>query len=145
MTPDAAPFCSSRAIRFQLTENDVVQAKFSFAAGDALNDDASPFILTPWATDLEEDVKGIGGRDRDYLLTAWYSHIFDLGGVGMLDITGGIVDATDYLDANAYANDGLTQFMNGALVNGTTASLPSYDLVVPPNGSWEAGAPAPYI
>lgn len=130
------------AIRFQLTENDVVQAKFGFVAGDALND-TSPFMLTPWATDLEEDVKGIGGRDRDYLLTAWYSHIFDLGGVGALDITGGIIDATDYLDANAYANDGLTQFMNAALVNGPIAFLPSYDLGGAAQwemGDWSAAA-----
>ena len=129
-------------IRFQLTENDVVQAKFGFAAGDALNDTSS-FMLTPWATDLEEDVKGIGGRDRDYLLTAWYSHNFDLGSVGALDITGGIVDATDYLDANAYANDALTQFMNAAMVNGPNFFLPSYDLGGAAQwelGNWNVGA-----
>ncbi len=130
-------------IRFQLTEQDVVQAKFGFATGDALNDEASPFLLSPWAADLEEDVKGIGGRDRDYLLTAWYSHTFGLGGAGALDIAGGIIDATDYLDANAYANNRLTQFMNGALINGATAFLPSYDLGGAAQwalGSWSAGA-----
>ncbi len=43
-------------------------------------------------------------------------------------ITGGIIDATDYLDENRYANDEYTQFMNEALVNGPHAFLPSYDI-----------------
>jgi porin len=45
-----------------------------------------------------------------------------------LDFTGGIIDATDYLDENAYANDEFTQFMNEALVNGPHVFLPSYDI-----------------
>ena len=129
-------------IRFQLTEHDVVSAKFGFAAGDALND-TSPFMMLPWATDLEADVKDISGRSRDYLLTAWYSHSFDSRGAGTLDLTGGIIDATEFLDTNAYANDGLTQFMNAALVNGPVAFLPSYDLGAAAQwelGNWSAAA-----
>lgn len=116
------------ALYFQLTEKDVIYAKFGFGAGNSLNDGTAPFALSTWATDLEADVRGISGGDRDYLLTAWYGHLFDLGTAGRLDLTGGIVDATDYLDDNAYANDGLTQFMNSALVNGPNVFLPSYDL-----------------
>jgi hypothetical protein len=114
------------ALGIDLTENDRVFAKFGFAAGNALNL-VSPFVQAPWAADLEQDVKGINGRDRDYLLTAWYRRTIDLAAFGSLALSGGIIDATDYLDQNAYANDEFTQFMNSALVNASNAFLPSYD------------------
>ncbi len=113
---------------FRPTENDELFSKFGFAAGNALNDGTSPFVLAPWAADLEADVKNIHGRDRDYLLTAWYKHTFKLSGGNTLALTGGIIDATDYLDENAFANDEYTQFMNEALVNGPNGFAPSYDL-----------------
>jgi len=115
-------------LRLQLTERDAASVKFGFGAGNGLNDGTTPFYLNPWATDLEGDVKEINSRDRDYLLTAWYGHAFGLGAGGVLDLVGGIIDATEYLDDNAYANDGLTQFMNAALVNGPNVFLPSYDM-----------------
>ncbi len=82
--------------------------------------------------------KIINGRDRDYLLTAWYKHTFALGAGHNLGLTGGIIDATAYLDQNAYANDEYTQFMNPALVNGPNGFAPSYDI----GGAmeWEMGA-----
>ena len=43
-------------------------------------------------------------------------------------LTGDIIDATDYLDENAFSNDEYTQFMNEALVNGPQGFLPSYDI-----------------
>jgi hypothetical protein len=45
-----------------------------------------------------------------------------------LELTGGIIDSTAYIDENAYANDEYTQFMNEALVNGPNGFLPSYDI-----------------
>jgi hypothetical protein len=45
-----------------------------------------------------------------------------------LGITGGIIDATAYIDDNAFANDELGQFMNQIFVNSTLANLPSYDI-----------------
>ena len=45
-----------------------------------------------------------------------------------MGLTGGMIDATDYLDENVYANDEFTQFMNEVLVNGPHAFFPSYDL-----------------
>ena len=102
--------------------------KFGFAAGNGLNDVISPFYLAPWAATLEDDVKNINGRNRDYLLTAWYKHIFIFAGDQQLALTGGIIDGTDYLDENAYSNDEYTQFMNEALVNGPQGFLPSYDI-----------------
>lgn len=110
------------------TTSDEIFFKFGFAAGNGLNTDTQFFALAPWAADLEDDVKNINGRNRDYLLTAWYKHTFSFGQEHTLGITGGIIDATDYLDENRYANDEYTQFMNEALVNGPNVYLPSYDL-----------------
>ncbi|MBW1946076.1 MAG: carbohydrate porin, partial [Deltaproteobacteria bacterium] len=89
--------------------------------------DNSPFFLDPWGAALEDEVKNINGRSRDHLLTAWYKHTFRLKDNYNLGITGGIIDATDYLDDNRYANDEHTQFMNAGLVNGPDFLLPSYD------------------
>jgi hypothetical protein len=111
---------------FRATDRDEFFVKAGFAGGNGLND-KSPFVLAPWAADLQDDVKDINGSGRDYLLTAWYRHMFTLHQDSTLDATIGIIDATDYLDENAYSNDEFTQFMNEALVNGPNAFLPSYD------------------
>ena len=113
-------------ISFTPTDHDEILLKFGFGAKDALNK-VSPFALASWAADLEDDVKDINGRGRDYLLTAWYKHTVEIGADHSLALTGGIIDATDYLDENAYANDEFTQFMNEALVNGPNGFAPSYD------------------
>jgi hypothetical protein len=105
---------------FMATERDEIFVKFGFAAGNGLNE-KSPFVLASWGADLEDDVKDINGRSRDYLLTAWYNHTLQFGGDGSLALSGGIIDATDYLDENAFANDEFTQFMNEALVNAPNA------------------------
>jgi porin len=115
-------------IGFTLTDVDEIFLKFGFAAGNALNDaNVSPFVFAPWAADLEDDVKDINGRNRDYLLTVWYKHTFTFSEKNTLGITGGLVDATDYLDENAYANDEFTQFMNQVLANAANGFAPSYD------------------
>lgn len=121
-------------IAFRATEKDEFLAKFGFARGNALND-VSPFVLRSWAAALEDDVKNINGTSRDYLLTAWYKHTFQFGENHSLGLTGGLIDATDYLDNNVYSNDEYTQFMNEALVNGPNAFLPSYDI----GGAFEWG------
>ena len=100
--------------------------KLGFAAGNSLNE-VSPWILAPWAADLEDDVKDINGRNRDYLLAAWYKHTFTLQNESTLGATIGIIDSTDYIDGNEYANDEYTQFMNEAFVNAGNYNLPSYD------------------
>jgi len=121
----AVPFQAE--ISFTPDENNEFFAKFGFAAGNGLNDQTG-FNLAPWAADLEDDVKDINGRNRDYLLTAWYKYTFQFSEEHTLGFTGGIIDATDYLDENAYANDEYTQFMNETLVNGPHAFVPSYDI-----------------
>ena len=109
------------------TASDEIFFKLGFAAGNGLNTENHPFVLAPWAATLEDDVKNINGRSRDYLLTAWYKHMFSFAEKHTLGITAGIIDATDYLYENRYANDEYTQFMNEALVNGP-AFLPSFDI-----------------
>jgi len=121
----AVPF--QPEISFRPTEKDEIFAKFGFAAGNGLNN-TTEFNLAPWAADLEDDVEDINGRNRDYLLTVWYKHTFEFFDDNALGLTGGIIDATDYIDENAYANDEYTQFMNQALVNAPNGFAPSYDI-----------------
>lgn len=112
---------------FRPTAKDEIFAGFGFAAGNGLNG-VSNFNLAPWAADLEDDVKDINGRNRDYLLTFWYKHTFEFGENNALGLTGGIIDSTAYVDENAFANDEYTQFMNEALVNSSNGFFPSYDI-----------------
>ncbi len=116
-------------ISYTPTDNDELFAKFGFGDGNGLNEEGqSPFVLAPWGGNVQDDYKDINGRNRDYLLTACYKHTFNFSADHTLGITGGIIDATDYMDENAFANDEYTQFMNEALVNGPNAFLPSYDI-----------------
>ena len=109
------------------TDADEVFFSLGFTAGNGLNG-VTALTLSPWAANMEDDVKNINGRNRDYLLTAGYKHTFTIGKDASLGLTGGIIDATGYLDRNAYANDQDAQFMNGALVNGPNGFAPSYDI-----------------
>lgn len=113
-------------LNFQPTERDEFNIAFSFATGNALNA-VNPFTLAPYADDLEDDLEDINGRSRDYLLEAWYKHTFPLADANDLGVTLGIIDATGYLDDNAYANDENAQFLNDVFVNNPLANLPSYD------------------
>ncbi len=114
-------------IAFRPSEKDEYFIKLGFAAGNGLNRN-SPYQLAPWAADLEDDVKDINGRGRNYLLTAWYRRTFKLGPRGNLNATLGIIDSTDYLDNNTFAQDEYTQFMNEALTGSPQVFNPSYDL-----------------
>lgn len=112
---------------FLPSESNEFFVKFGFNAGNGL-DDITSFHLASWAADQEDDVTNINGRQRDHLLTAWYKHTFEFKAEYELGLTGGIIDATDYLDQNVYANDEYTQFMNEALVSGPNSFAPSYDI-----------------
>ena len=112
---------------FRPNEKNEVFAKLGFAAGNGLNG-VTGFNIPPWGAALEDDFKDINGRNRDYLLTAWYKYTFGFGEDHTLGLTGGIIDSTDYLDENTYANDEFTQFLNAALVNGPNAFFPSFDI-----------------
>jgi len=112
---------------FHPSDADEFQMTLSFAAGNGLNY-LNLFSLTPFSDDLEDDLKDINGRNRDYLFEAWYKHTFTLSEDTSLALTGGIIDATAYIDENKFANDELTQFMNQVFVNNKNVNLPSYDL-----------------
>lgn len=114
-------------VNFHPTKVDEFQVTLSYAAGNGLNS-LNPFSLTPYADDLEDDLKDINGRNRDYLLEAWYKHTFQFSEDISLGITGGIIDATAYIDDNNYANCECSQFMNEAFVNHKNVNLPSYDI-----------------
>ncbi|WP_133512097.1 carbohydrate porin [Candidatus Thiosymbion oneisti] len=101
-------------------------AKVGFAADNGLNQ-VSPWNLAPWAADLEDDLENINGRNRDYLLTAWYKYTHAFGDGNTLGASIGIIDSTDYIDGNQYANDEFTQFMNEVFVNSGSYNLGSYD------------------
>ena len=136
---EGGPWFFNRRLVLPPTGSDALFAKFGFGAGNGLMEEGvSPFILAPWAADVQDDYKDINARNRDYLLTAWYKHTFRFSEEHTLGLTGGIIDATDYMDENVFANDEFTQFMNEALVNGPNAFLPSYDI----GGAveWELGA-----
>ena len=113
-------------IEFTPASTSSLYARFGFASGNGLNA-ASPFQLAPWIADHEDDVKDINGRNRDYLLNAWYRHSFPLAGEDAFHVTAGLISTSDYLDENAFSNDEYTQFMNQALVNAPHALLPAYD------------------
>ena len=114
-------------LSFQPTGQDKFFVELGFAAGNGLNK-VSPFKLAPWAADLEDDVKDINGRGRNYLLTAWYRHDFQFVLDNRLSVTLGLIDSADFLDANTYASDEYSQFMNEAFASNPEPLLPSYDL-----------------
>ncbi len=115
-------------LSYKLTENDEFYLLGSFASGNALND-VSPFVLAPYADDLEEDLKNINGhKQQDNILEAWYAHTFNLQNDISLKLTMGIIDATCYIDDNRFANDEVSQFMNDVFVNTPLTTPPSYDL-----------------
>ena len=118
---------SDIGFNFHPTEIDEFQLTLSFASGNGLHN-KEPFSLCTNADDLEDDLKDINGRNRDYLLEAWYRHSFMLAQDMSLGATFGIIDSTAYLDGNEFANDQLTQFMNGVFVNNPLLNLPSYDI-----------------
>ena len=121
----AVPF--QPTLTYLHTERDILLLKLGFATSNGLND-VTPFNITPWGADLKDDVKDINGSDRNYLLEAWYQHMFEFSRRNRLGLTVGIIDASQYLDQNAYANDEYVQFMNPALSNAPNSLLPSYDV-----------------
>jgi len=116
-------------LTYRPSRHDSLFLKLGFAAGNGLNE-VSPFNLSPWGANLHDDVINVSGSGRNYLLTAWYEHVFELDHGHSVDLTLGLIDASTYLDQNVYANDEYNQFMNAALSNAPNTFFPSYDLGV---------------
>ncbi len=122
----------SGAVDLGLTIRPIENGKFfilgSFASGNGLKD-VSPFILTPNADDLEDDVKNINGHEQqDNILELWYEHTFNFGNDTAFKIRAGILDATYLIDDNRFADDEINQFMNEVFVDTPLFTPPSYDL-----------------
>ncbi|MEN8130310.1 MAG: carbohydrate porin [Pseudomonadota bacterium] len=135
-------FATDLWINFHPTEVDEFQMTLSYAAGNALNN-INPFTLALYADDLEEDLKNINGRNRNYFLESWYKHTLEVGANASLGVTVGIIDSTVYIDENVFANDEISQFMNDTFVNSILANLPSYDgggILEFESGNWQLKA-----
>ena len=96
-------------LTYRTSMHDRLFLKLGFAAGNGLND-VSPFNIPSWGANLNNDVKNINGSGRDYVLEAWYEHVFELDRRNRLGVILGIIDASRYLDQNAFANDEYIQF-----------------------------------
>ena len=100
--------------------------RLRWAEGNALNNTPG-LVLPPYGGDVEDDVRDINGHERDYLLEAWFRHGVAPAPDSKLDITAGLIDASSYIDLNAFAGDENSQFMNAAFVLNNLASIPAYD------------------
>ena len=116
-------------LTYRPSQQNTLFLKLGFAAGNGLNH-VAPFNLSTWGADLHDDVLNVSGSGRNYLLEAWYEHVFEIDHDQSIGLTLGIIDATSFLDQNVYANDEFNQFMNPALSNSPNAVFPSYDLGV---------------
>jgi porin len=113
-----------------------------WADGNALNNTPG-LVLSPYGGDVEDDVRNINGHERDYVLEAWFRHDVEPAPDSLLDITAGLVDASNYIDLNAFAGDENSQFMNAAFVLNNLASIPAYDpgvAVELQSGGWSLNA-----
>ena len=115
------------AIDIAPTPRDTFWTLLRFARGNALND-VGGIELSPYNGPLEDDVKNINDSGRNYLLEAWYRHTFAPGANTSFAVTGGIIDSTNYIDENRYANDEDSQFMMPPFATpDNTIGAPSYD------------------
>jgi porin len=125
-------------LTYRPSQHDILFLKLGFAAGNGLNE-VSPFNLSTWGADLHDDVINVSGSGRSYFLEAWYEHVFAMGRDQSIALTLGIIDASQFLDQNAYANDEYNQFMNPALSMLQTRFSPPMIWVLPLYGAWMNG------
>lgn len=114
-------------LNYHPSDIDEFQVTLSYADGNALNTFV-PFSFIPYADDLEDDLVGINGSNRDNLLEAWYKHAFRWSNTESLSVTWGLIGATSYIAQNEFAGDEVSQFMNDAFVSNPSTTLPAYDM-----------------
>ncbi|WP_029520223.1 hypothetical protein [Persephonella sp. IF05-L8] len=109
---------------FKFTSNDelFVNASITFGNGIIYKLERKGYSLFSTAADLEDYLEDINNTGRPYLLEFYYQRY-----LGKLIFAAGFIDATAYVDANKFANDENTQFLNDAFVNNPIAVLPSYN------------------
>jgi len=109
------------------TLRDTFWTRLRFTRGNSLNN-VGGINLSPYNGPLEDDVKNINDSGRNYLLEAWYRHTFAPVANTSFAVTGGIIDSTNYIDENRYANDEDSQFMMPPFATpDNTIGAPSYD------------------
>jgi hypothetical protein len=109
-------------VDFTETDELFFNASVTFGNGITYKTQQEGYSLSTTADDLEDYLKDINDTGREYLLELFYQKK-----IGRLTISGGLIDSTAFIDANNYANDEHTQFLNSAFVNNPIAVLPSYN------------------
>ena len=109
-------------LKFTPEDELFINASITFGNGITYKLEREGYSLSSTADDLEDYLKDINDTGRDYLLELYYQRYF-----GNLTFAGGLIDSTAYIDANNFANDENTQFLNDAFVNNPIAVLPSYN------------------
>ena len=99
-----------------------VNASITFGNGITKETEKKGYSIYTTADDLEDYLKNVNDTGREYLLELFYQKA-----LGKFTVTGGLIDSTAFIDANKYANDEHTQFLNDAFVNNPIAALPSYN------------------
>ena len=107
---------------FTETDEIFINASVSFGNGLKKKLDREGYSISPTADDLEDDLKNINGTGRKYLMEFFYQKK-----IQNLVLIGGLIDAAAFVDANRYANDEHTQFLNDVFVNNPIAVIPSYN------------------
>lgn len=111
-------------IDYRPTLRDTLSSLLSFARGNGLTG-LGGVSLEVNADDLQDKLVNVSGWNWNNILEAWYRHEFRPGRDSKLAVSAGILDATNYLDTNVYANNEVEQFMNSAFV--AEGFVPSHD------------------
>jgi hypothetical protein len=109
-------------VDFTETDEIFINGSVSFGNGLKKKLGKEGYSISTTADDLEEYLRNINGTGRKYLLELFYQKKIE-----KLIIIGGLIDAASFIDANRYANDEHTQFLNDMFVNNPIASIPSYN------------------
>ncbi len=109
-------------LKFTPNDEIFVNASITFGNGITKETEKKRYSISTTADDLEDYLKNINDTGREYLLELFYQKA-----IGKFTLIGGLIDSTAFIDANKYANDEHTQFLNDVFVNNPIAALPSYN------------------
>lgn len=107
---------------FTETDEIFINASVSFGNGLKKKLEREGYSISSTADDLEDDLKNINDTGRKYLMEFFYQKK-----IKNFVLIGGLIDAAAFIDANRYANDEHTQFLNDVFVNNPIAAIPSYN------------------
>lgn len=107
---------------FSKTDEIFINTSVSFGNGIKEKLSREGYSISSTADDLEKDLKNINDTGRKYLMEFFYQRKIE-----NFVLIGGLIDAAAFVDANRYANDEHTQFLNDIFVNNPIATIPSYN------------------